>query len=117
MLSTSFGPKFVLLLFIFQYECDRSAAWHAFADQEAVPTVPGTSLNSNIQLPNLELATACDVSATSFQKLSMVWKQQFTESRYVIVYLADHAFLVDMFREQQRNVFSAVRYFVGICYS
>jgi hypothetical protein len=114
MQSASFTPKFLLIYIIFLCECDRPAAWHAFADQEAVPTVPGTSLSSNIQLPNLEFATACDVSAISFQKLSMVSKQ------FDVIDLSSwliHTLSADMFQRHQRNVLSALRYVVGICYS
>jgi hypothetical protein len=62
----------MLLFFYFLNHFNGILAWQAFADQEAIPTLPDTSLNSELQIPNLEYISTCDIASTSFQKLSWV---------------------------------------------
>lgn len=61
-----------LLIFFYRLGNQLASGWHAYADQEALPSIPETSLSSEIELPELENISICDVAGTTFQKLAMV---------------------------------------------
>ena len=68
----------VQCIFAFTFSCafEVSLAWQAFMGQEAVPTLPGTNLDSSLILPSTESSAtiiapgACSIALTSFRKLS-----------------------------------------------
>ena len=66
----------ILFFCIFSSTCPLAAAWHAFADQEALPTLQGSNLDASLILPNTEFSATtispgpCSIALTSFRKLA-----------------------------------------------
>ncbi|EKX34332.1 hypothetical protein GUITHDRAFT_147306 [Guillardia theta CCMP2712] len=100
---------------IFLQFCDPVDSWHAFADSEVVPTIPGTNLVTDLQLPTmssdsgLDIFDSCSILKTSVGKVNIfcsgavdincarAWNSAIRDSRDVVNRLCSFQVLTTSF--------------------